>query len=361
MSQTPDRSGLVPIGVDGKPLVPPPAERSPVAKPRHWLAAAVARGIALWFGAFTLVSLVGELRTPAFDANIWWVDLRQLPGVVALSLYCAVGVALVAYAVAPRMRPWRFWPTFVLMLGFAAVAAWNSAHFYLEWRSGHIRPGVPFPLSLVICAAFVYLAWAALRAPAPGRRRITATAVLVAVVAALVIAFPLAQFYFFGETDCRRQADVAVVFGAEVHNNGLPSTSLTDRVNTAVALYKEGLVKRLFVSGGVGTSGYNEAIVMRNMAIKRGVPAERIAVDSNGVNTNATVADTVPFFGGDGWRRIIVVSQFYHLPRIKLAYERAGWNVITVPAGTSVPIPQTPRLVLREIPAFWVYYLKAVV
>ena len=44
----------------------------------------------------------------------------------------------------------------------------------------------------------------------------------------------------------------------------------------------------------------------------------------------------------------------------KLAYQRAGWHVLTVPAGTSSPIPQTPAFVVREIPAFWVYYARAV-
>ena len=100
--------------------------------------------------------------------------------------------------------------------------------------------------------------------------------------------------------------------------------------------------------------------VMRDIVVKAGVPAQAVVVDSSGVSTTATVADTVPFFGEDGRRRILAVSQFYHLPRIKLAYQRAGWNVLTVPAGTSSPIPQTPYSVAREIPAFWVYYLRAV-
>ena len=79
------------------------------------------------------------------------------------------------------------------------------------------------------------------------------------------------------------------------------------------------------------------------------------------MSTNATVADTVPFFGGEGWTRVLAVSQFYHLPRIKLAYQRAGWNVLTVPAGTSIAASRRRRYsVVREIPAFWVYYLEAV-
>ena len=54
---------------------------------------------------------------------------------------------------------------------------------------------------------------------------------------------------------------------------------------------------------------------------------------------------------GDG--RVAVVSDFFHLPRVKLAYERMGYDVITVPSRAH-RIPQTTRLVLREVPAFWV-------
>jgi len=37
------------------------------------------RGVALFFGLFSLLNLVGLLRTPGFDANVWWIDLRPLP------------------------------------------------------------------------------------------------------------------------------------------------------------------------------------------------------------------------------------------------------------------------------------------
>lgn len=100
---------------------------------------------------------------------------------------------------------------------------------------------------------------------------------------------------------------------------------------------------------------------MRDMAVAAGVPKARVAVDSLGVSTDATVAHTVPFFGHARWRRIVAVSQFYHLPRIKLAYQRAGWDVLTVPARRSRAIPGTNYMVVREIPAFWVYYLRAVI
>ncbi|MFA4965447.1 MAG: YdcF family protein, partial [Thermoleophilia bacterium] len=174
--------------------------------------------------------------------------------------------------------------------------------------------------------------------------------------------FPLAQVLFFGTTDYRRPAAMVVVFGAQVHRDGAPSTSLRDRMATAVALYKRRLVRRVLVSGGVGESGYNEALVMRDMAVAAGVPPRRVIIDSDGVNTDATVRHSLPFFGFAGGDQpgVLAVSQFYHLPRIKLAYQRAGRVVLTVPAAGDGDRRRLPFLVVREVPAFWVYYLRAV-
>jgi vancomycin permeability regulator SanA len=351
-AQAPDSSGALSIG-DGRGGSRPQKERA-------WALAALARGFSLFIGGFTLVSVFGSLRHAHADFTIWWVAVPAVGRVAAGVLLVLFSAALLGYVVAPRMRPWRRWPTVGLVLAFAVITAWNGVDFYLAWRSGEMRPGLPVPLSFVVCAVLAYVAWAALRPPAPRRRRLAAAAVLTATAAACLLLFPVAQVFFFGETDYRRAADAVVVFGAQVHRDGHPSTSLKDRMTTAVQLYEDGLVTHVIVSGGVGESGFNEALVMRDMAVEAGVPEERVVVDSNGVSTNATVADTVPFFGEDGWTRILAVSQYYHLPRIKLAYQRAGWNVFTVPAGTSSPIPQTPRFVVREIPAFWVYYLRAV-
>ncbi len=287
------------VASDAGSPAPAPAPLPPAGggeKQRNWLVAAFARGFALFLGGFTLVSVYGWLRHAHVDFTIWWVAMPAVGRVIGGVLLVLVGVALVGYAVAPRMRAWRRWPTIGLCLAFAAVTAWNGVDFFLAWRDGEFTPGVPFPLSLVLSAVLAFVAWAALRSPAPRRRRLAAAAVLAATAAACVLAFPVAQVFFFGKTDYRRPADVVVVFGAQVHEDGRPSTSLRDRVDTAVGLYKDRLVRYVLVSGGVGDSGYNEALVMRDMAVEAGVPAKRVVIDSNGVSTNATVADTVPFF-----------------------------------------------------------------
>jgi vancomycin permeability regulator SanA len=130
-------------------------------------------------------------------------------------------------------------------------------------------------------------------------------------------------------------------------------------MSTAIDLYHQGLAPVIIASGGVEPDGQDETAVMRQMAIDAGVPSSAILLDANGVNTDATVTDTTKIMADRGLNSAMVVSHFYHLPRIKLAYQGAGVNVLTVPSR-STAIPQLPYLVAREIPAFWVYYGRAV-
>jgi len=55
---------------------------------------------------------------------------------------------------------------------------------------------------------------------------------------------------------------------------------------------------------------------------------------------------------------VLAVSHFYHLPRIKLAYQRGGVDVCTVPARQKYFLSQIPYSMVREVAAFWTYYLK---
>jgi uncharacterized SAM-binding protein YcdF (DUF218 family) len=81
-------------------------------------------------------------------------------------------------------------------------------------------------------------------------------------------------------------------------------------------------------------------------------------MDKFGLNTAATVRNTVPMFRQWRANRVLAVSHFYHLPRIKLAYQRAGFEVCTVPARQKYFLSQMPYNMAREVAAFWTYYAK---
>jgi len=317
------------------------------------------RGVALFFGLFSLLNLVGLLRTPGFDANVWWIDLRPLPLPASAVVLAIAGLLFVAWGLRPAAAGRRRPATAVTAGALAVVAVRNAVTFYRVWHLGQIRPWMPLPLSLVFAVALLAIAWAAAGTAPPVRGRHTWLRVAAALLLCGLL-FPLAQQVFFGKTDYVRHVQTTVVLGAEVHRDGHASVSLRDRVRTAAQLYRAGLTDRLLMSGArAGGEPVNETAVMRTLAIGFGVPATAIDVDPRGVNTAATARDTVPMLRAAGVRRVAVVSDFFHLPRVKLAYQRLGLDVTTVPSRAH-RIPQTTRLVVREIPAFWVYYLRAV-
>jgi uncharacterized SAM-binding protein YcdF (DUF218 family) len=314
----------------------------------------VARGLALFFGAFTFLNLAGGRLAPNFDANLWWVDLRAVPAPLAGLFLSALATLLLFFAVRPATAGWRRAVTLATVAAALAACLANGICFYvLLWR-GAVRSGLPIPLSFVLAAALsVVLAGVACGDRRPPSRHDGLVAG--SVFAFSLILFPLLQMACFGKTDYRRAADVIIVFGARTYADGRPSAALADRVRTACRLYQEGYAPRLVFSGGPGDGAVHETEAMRNLAIELGVPAERIALDRSGLNTRATVANTAGLLR-QGKRRALAVSHFYHLPRVKLAYQRAGCEVYTVPAQEEYTLSKMPYLVAREVAALWAYY-----
>ena len=164
--------------------------------------------------------------------------------------------------------------------------------------------------------------------------------------------------FCFGKTDYRRSADVIVVFGARTYEDGRPSQVLSDRVKTGCSLYLEGHAKKMLFSGGPGDGDIHETEAMRRLAVNLGVPDRDISIDREGLSTQATVDNTTGMFEQAGIERVLAVSNFYHLPRIKMTYARKGFEAITVPAKDTRTPRHLPYYILREVAALWVYYLR---
>jgi len=280
------------------------------------------RAIAGCLGLFTLLSLRGA-------ENLWWIDLRPLPALVL----GAVAAALLAHSWRPRR-----WTRVALAI-LAAAALLNTARYYRL----PLVEAPPLPFSALVATLLALAAWS----PPLRHPHLAGTAM----VLALGVGLPLAQAWFFGKTDYRREADAIVVFGARVYADGRPSDSLRDRVRTGVELYHAGLAPRIVMSGGPGEGATHETEAMRNLALDLGVPPQAIDLDRDGLDTRSTVRNTRS-------RRVLAVSHHWHLPRVKMAYRQAGKTAFTVPARESYVIRQTPYLMAREIAAFWWYWAR---
>ena len=105
---------------------------------------------------------------------------------------------------------------------------------------------------------------------------------------------------------------VAIVFGAGIRADGRLSPMLADRMDTAVALYDAGKVRKLLVSGDNRFADYDEPGRMYDYAVARGVLPADVVRDYAGRRTYDTCYRAKAIFSVE---RALLVTQRFHLPR----------------------------------------------
>ena len=326
----------------------------------------ITRGLCLFFGLFALLNVASCLMntSTATNLNMWWLDLTALAVTwgghsyhFGFALEAAAGIAMVAWAIYPSKHAAQRIITCALTLLLTLAALQNAIVYWKTLGSGALYAAMPISLSAVLTVMFGFITiriWKGRNAKR-GVKPIICTVLIAVCCAAL---FPLLQIGFFGTTDYRRDADAAVVFGARVYEDGSLSAPLRERMDTAVELYDKGFVSHIIVTGGVEDGTIDEAQAMSDYAVKAGVPSDAILIDRYGDTTLESVNNTITFAHSLGYNTILAVSNFYHIPRIKMLYNLQGVDVLTVPVVGKVMENGTLTDVWREIPAWWYYWFK---
>lgn len=149
--------------------------------------------------------------------------------------------------------------------------------------------------------------------------------------------------------------DVAVVLGAPGEPDGRISPVLSRRVGHAVALYRAGVVGHLLLSGGAVRHAPAEAVLMREAAFAAGVPRAAVLTEERSRNTLENAGFCREIIVKRGWRRILIVTDGYHLPRALYTFRRLGMAA----SGAAAPLPPVDAGLLaahaREVAAFLCY------
>jgi vancomycin permeability regulator SanA len=146
------------------------------------------------------------------------------------------------------------------------------------------------------------------------------------VVAVLVLG--TAILVFAGLSDRLGRADIALVLGSKVELDGTPSPRLRARLDKTLELYRAGYFPAVIASGGTGREGFDEASVMRDYLVAHGIPSDRVMVDSRGTTTFMSARNTLAIVRQQKLGSVFVVSQYFHVPRTRLALRRFGISTV---------------------------------
>lgn len=150
--------------------------------------------------------------------------------------------------------------------------------------------------------------------------------------------------------DEAQPADAIIILGAAEYR-GKPSPVLEARLNHALYLYLKKMAPRIITTGGAGGDPvFTEGSVGRAYLTRRGVPPESIVVEGEGESTVQSVAAVGEIMRRMNLKSAIVVSDGYHIYRVKKMLESSGIQVY------GSPRPSQPVTGWR---AKWLYFRQA--
>jgi uncharacterized SAM-binding protein YcdF (DUF218 family) len=151
--------------------------------------------------------------------------------------------------------------------------------------------------------------------------------------------------------DEAQPADIIVVLGAAEYS-GRPSPVLKARLDHALELYTRKFAPRIMTTGGAGGDPlFTEGGVGRLYLISKGVPSEAIVVETEGESTAYSMAAAGEIMRRMGLTSCIVVSDGYHIYRVKKMLEFRGLKVY------GSPRPSYPR---NNVLERWLYIRQAI-
>ncbi|MFL6659387.1 MAG: YdcF family protein [Massilia sp.] len=130
-----------------------------------------------------------------------------------------------------------------------------------------------------------------------------------------------------GLQDQLAPAGAIVVLGNTVGPDGQPSPRLRARLDCALDAWQQKLAPLLIVTGGTGKEGFDEAAVMARYLVDHGVPADAVLIDNAGNDTAASATNVVRIARDHKLASVLIATQYFHIARTRLAFERAGLHV----------------------------------
>ena len=158
--------------------------------------------------------------------------------------------------------------------------------------------------------------------------------------------------------DDAHPADTIVIMGAAQYN-GHPSPVLKARLDHALDLFEHGYAHSIITTGGFGPDpNFSEAHVSTQYLLQRGVAPGLIVTEQESSTTADSIQAVSQLMQAKAWKTALVVSDGFHLFRVKRMFEDNGITAYTSPVPNSpIEISSSQRFFysVREVVLFSAY------
>lgn len=311
----------------------------------------VARGSALGLACMITLNLLEIFVHDTSAVDNWLCSLKPLTEPACIAVLAMSATSLTLFSMRPAL------PGSVRMVTFGLVLMFSG---FCGWELWQVAQRTPDPLRVTAMArplgTLMLLAVAGIGVSTGNSDSVQGRASLFTIGTATVIAmiaFTVVTIQTGGLSDAIPEAPgpAILVLGCALNPDGTPSDALKDRVHTGGQLFQKGSSRLLVLSGNPGSPGKSEPAVMKQLSLNSGVTETAILLDEGGTNIAASIEFVahLPELSSD--KRVIVVSHWYQLARVRMLARRSGLSVVAVAAEQKHALFSQNQLVAREVGA----------
>lgn len=319
----------------------PALKRFAIAPAPGWLA--VSRGAGFGLAILLGLNLMEVFVYSTSAVENWLTDLRPLSPPMGITVLAMASTSLLMFGMRPALPGPVQFATFVFVAvftGFCGRELWQISRIASEpdRTTAMIQP-------LGILMLFAVSAVGILAGNSDAARGHSSCIAIFVSTLLTVLCFAVVTVQSGGLSDVKPSESVrtVLVIGGQLNANGQLSEELTDRVTTGCRLITEESAERLLLAGG------SEIPAMRALALESEVPEEKIDLDSESGSIESSIRVAASQIKDDSDKRIVVVSHWFELARIRNSAKRAGLQVTAVAAEQKHALFNQNLRVAREV------------
>jgi vancomycin permeability regulator SanA len=312
----------------------------------------VSRGTALGIVAIAVFNLMEVFAFNTSAVNSWLCDFRMITQPLCIAILSMLATALLLFSMKPSLPGSVWMATVGLVVLVTVFAGWDLWDVTQRVPEDLRQTAMSRPLGILMLLAVAGLG--ILVNDSPGAFSLSSFLTITASGILTVLGFVVVtlQSGSLGDQIPADSVPAILVLGCDVDGDGNPSEALIDRMTTGSQLSLDGRAKLFVLSGGPGNGTVAESDAMKKLAIEAGVPETAVLLDPSGISVAHSIqfASELPEVRDD--RRVIVVSHWYQLARIRMLGRHAALQVIAVPAKQQHALFNQNRIYAQEVAAF---------